>query len=41
MMRIKTEASERHVLTVMVDNEAGILAKIVGCSLRAATTSTA
>ena len=29
-MKIKTEASERHVLTVMVDNEAGILAKIAG-----------
>ena len=30
MMRIKHEASERHVLTVTVDNEAGILAKIAG-----------
>ena len=30
MMKIKTEQSERHVLTVMVDNEAGILAKIAG-----------
>jgi acetolactate synthase-1/3 small subunit len=30
MMKIKQEASERHVLTVMVDNEAGILAKIAG-----------
>ncbi len=30
MMKIKTEASERHVLTVTVDNEAGILAKIAG-----------
>ena len=29
-MKIKTEESERHVLTVMVDNEAGILAKIAG-----------
>ncbi len=29
-MKIKTEASERHVLTVTVDNEAGILAKIAG-----------
>lgn len=29
-MKIKTEQSERHVLTVMVDNEAGILAKIAG-----------
>jgi acetolactate synthase-1/3 small subunit len=29
-MRIKHEAEERHVLTVMVDNEAGILAKIAG-----------
>ena len=30
MMKIKHEAEERHVLTVMVDNEAGILAKIAG-----------
>ncbi|WP_371710864.1 acetolactate synthase small subunit [Novosphingobium sp. BW1] len=30
MMQIKQEAEERHVLTVMVDNEAGILAKIAG-----------
>ena len=29
-MKIKTEASERHVLTITVDNEAGILAKIAG-----------
>lgn len=29
-MRIKQAASERHVLTVTVDNEAGILAKIAG-----------
>ena len=29
-MHIKEEAAERHVLTVMVDNEAGILAKIAG-----------
>ena len=30
MMKIKQEASERHVLTITVDNEAGILAKIAG-----------
>ena len=30
MMKIKHEASERHVLAVTVDNEAGILAKIAG-----------
>ncbi len=30
MMKITTEAAERHVLTVTVDNEAGILAKIAG-----------
>jgi len=30
MMKIKQEASERHVLTLTVDNEAGILAKIAG-----------
>ena len=30
MMKIRTEESERHVLTVTVDNEAGILAKIAG-----------
>lgn len=30
MMHIKHEAEERHVLTVTVDNEAGILAKIAG-----------
>ena len=30
MMHIKHEAKERHVLTVTVDNEAGILAKIAG-----------
>jgi acetolactate synthase-1/3 small subunit len=30
MMKIKAEAQERHVLTIMVDNEAGILAKIAG-----------
>ena len=30
MMKIKQADSERHVLTVMVDNEAGILAKIAG-----------
>lgn len=29
-MRIQQQASERHVLTVTVDNEAGILAKIAG-----------
>ena len=29
-MKIQQEASERHVLTIMVDNEAGILAKIAG-----------
>jgi acetolactate synthase-1/3 small subunit len=29
-MKIRTEASERHVLTITVDNEAGILAKIAG-----------
>jgi acetolactate synthase I/III small subunit len=29
-MKIKTQASERHVLTVTVDNETGILAKIAG-----------
>lgn len=30
MMKIKAETSERHVLAVTVDNEAGILAKIAG-----------
>ena len=30
MMKIKQEQSERHVLTITVDNEAGILAKIAG-----------
>ena len=30
MMHIKQEAEERHVLTVTVDNETGILAKIAG-----------
>lgn len=30
MMHIQHEAEERHVLTVTVDNEAGILAKIAG-----------
>jgi acetolactate synthase-1/3 small subunit len=30
MMKIKHEAEERHVLTVTVDNESGILAKIAG-----------
>jgi acetolactate synthase I/III small subunit len=29
-MKIRQEASERHVLTITVDNEAGILAKIAG-----------
>ena len=29
-MKIREQASERHVLTVTVDNEAGILAKIAG-----------
>ena len=29
-MKIKHSEAERHVLTVMVDNEAGILAKIAG-----------
>jgi acetolactate synthase I/III small subunit len=29
-MKIKTEEAERHVLTITVDNEAGILAKIAG-----------
>ena len=29
-MKIKTEAGERHVLAVTVDNEAGVLAKITG-----------
>ena len=30
MMKIKQQESERHVLTLTVDNEAGILAKIAG-----------
>ena len=30
MMKIKHQSEERHVLTIMVDNEAGILAKIAG-----------
>ncbi len=30
MMKIKHDAGERHVLTITVDNEAGILAKIAG-----------
>ena len=30
MMKIRHEAAERHVLTITVDNEAGILAKIAG-----------
>jgi acetolactate synthase-1/3 small subunit len=30
MMKIRTEAAERHVLAITVDNEAGILAKIAG-----------
>lgn len=30
MMKIKHEAEQRHVLTVIVDNEAGVLAKIAG-----------
>jgi len=30
MMKIRHQAEERHVLTIMVDNEAGILAKIAG-----------
>lgn len=30
MMKIAQQASERHVLTVLVDNETGILAKIAG-----------
>ncbi len=29
-MKIRKEAAERHVLTIIVDNEAGILAKIAG-----------
>ena len=29
-MKIKHDAAERHVLTIIVDNEAGILAKIAG-----------
>ncbi|MFN7159768.1 MAG: acetolactate synthase small subunit, partial [Erythrobacter cryptus] len=29
-MKIKQQASERHVLAITVDNEAGILAKIAG-----------
>lgn len=30
MMKIKEQASERHVLAITVDNEAGILARIAG-----------
>lgn len=30
MMKIKQQTAERHVLTITVDNEAGILAKIAG-----------
>ncbi|MEZ5737460.1 MAG: acetolactate synthase small subunit [Novosphingobium sp.] len=30
MLKIKQQAAERHVLTITVDNEAGILAKIAG-----------
>ncbi len=40
-MHIREAASERHVLTVTVDNEAGILAKIAGMFTRAATISKA
>jgi acetolactate synthase-1/3 small subunit len=29
-MKIRTEASQRHVLAITVDNEAGVLAKIAG-----------
>src|SRR3546814_16044288 len=29
-MKIKTEAGERHVLAITVDNEAGVLAKLTG-----------
>src|SRR3546814_8860805 len=29
-MKIKTEAGERHVLAITCDNEAGVLAKIIG-----------
>ncbi len=29
-MKIQQQSTERHVLTVVVDNEAGILAKIAG-----------
>ena len=40
-MKIREQQSERHVLTVTVDNEAGILAKIAGLfTARAAITST-
>jgi acetolactate synthase small subunit len=41
MTKIEQEATERHVLMLTVDNEAGILAKIAGFSPRAAITSTA
>jgi len=30
MMHIKQEATERHTLSVTVDNESGILARIAG-----------
>ena len=30
VMKITTEAGERHVLAITVDNEAGVLAKITG-----------
>jgi acetolactate synthase small subunit len=39
-MHIKQELTERHVLTLTVDNEAGTLARIAVCLPRAVTTST-
>ena len=39
-MKIKQAAGERHVLTIIVDNEAGILAKIAGLFTATAITST-
>ena len=40
-MQTKTPQTQRHTIAILVDNEAGVLARVVACSPAAATTSKA
>ena len=36
-----SDAIERHIISVLVDNEPGVLARVIGCFLAAGTISRA